>query len=53
MKNYQALLKNTSNAARKNNQSKVIYRVIECKEIDKRFRDKAAAELDKLEEGMG
>lgn len=53
MKNYKALLKNTSNAARKNNQSKVIYRVIECKEIDKKFRNKAAAELDKLEENMG
>jgi hypothetical protein len=53
MKNYKALLKDTSNAARKNNQSKVIYRVIECKEIDKKFRNKAAAELDKLEENMG
>ena len=53
MKNYKALLKDTSNAARKNNQSKVIYRVIECKEIDKKFRNKAAVELDKLEENMG
>ena len=53
MKNYKALLKDTSNAARKNNQSKIIYRVIECKEIDKKFRNKAAAELDKLEENMG
>ncbi len=53
MRNYQALLKDFSNAARKNNQSKVIYRVIECREMDKKFRNKAANKLDKLEEDMG
>lgn len=53
MRNYQSLLKDTSNAARKNNQSKVIYRVIECKEVDKKFRNKAAAQLDESEEDMG
>ena len=53
MRNYQSLLKDASNAARKNNQSKVIYRVIECQKIDKKFRNKAAAKLDMSEEDMG
>ena len=53
MISYKSLLKASHNAARKNNQSKVIYRVIECKGIDKKFENKAAAELDKSEEDMG
>lgn len=44
---------NDDKALQKNNQRKVIYKVIECKYMHETFKRKAAAKLDKLEENMG
>jgi hypothetical protein len=50
IKHFKSSLKELS---KRTKQASVIYRVIECKQIDQKFRNKAAAKLDKLEENEG
>jgi hypothetical protein len=50
---YQSSLKELNTPIKKNNQTKVIYRVIECKKVHEKFRHKPAANLDELEKNMG
>lgn len=53
LKHYSSLVKEMSISARKNNQSKVIYKVIECKKMHESFSNKDAIKLDKLERDLG
>lgn len=53
LKHYSSLVKKMSISARKNNQSKVIYKVIECKKMHESFSNKDAIKLDKLEKDLG
>ncbi len=52
-KHYKSTLIERDISARKNNSIKVIYKVKECKEMHKRFKNEDANTLDKLEQEQG
>jgi hypothetical protein len=55
LKSYKLSLKsiNDDKTLQKNSQRKVIYKVLECRQMHETFKLKTAAKLDKLEENMG
>jgi len=52
-KNFRATLKRIDEQVKSANQTKKIYRILECKEISKEFKNEAAAKLDKNEKEEG